>query len=139
MRPAGEIEEQTPVAVSAPTEAHVIGTQGTGQEPTPAPTPAEAAPDSRPLRLEVLPSGACWVSVRADGELAIFRVMRKGEHEVVEADESLVVSVGDAGAFVYRINGSPGRPLGGPGAVVTVRITENTYRSFLADVAARNN
>jgi hypothetical protein len=94
---------------------------------------APATASGPALRLEVLPRGDCWVSLRADGELAIYRVMRPGEHEVVEADDSLVLSVGDAGAFVYRINGAPGRPLGGPGAVVTVRITEGTYRTFLAD------
>jgi cytoskeletal protein RodZ len=140
-RQTGEVAEQPRVPTAASAETDAIGTQGTGTTQAQAASPLEAtqAPvDSRPLRIEVLPSGDCWVSVRADGELAIFRVMRQGEREVVEADETLVVNVGDAGTFVYRINGAPGRSLGGPGAVVTVRITENTYRTFVADVTARN-
>ena len=105
------------------------------QDPAAPIPPQAAAPGNRPLRLEMVPDKDCWVSVRADGQLVVFRVMRPGEREVIEADDSLVVSVGNAGAFVYRINGVEGRPLGGPGAVVTVRITEDSYRTFFADAS----
>jgi hypothetical protein len=127
-----------------------------GQGPAPAPAdttaPVEAvasaldAVDAAPeaaeapvMRMEVMPRGPCWVSIRADGQIAVFRVMRRGEREVVDANDSLLLNIGDAGAFEYRINGAAGRPLGRAGNVVTMRITADNFRTFLegADSATR--
>ena len=90
-----------------------------------------AATDAPALRLEIRPRGPCWVSVRADGRVAIYRLMHRGERALVEAHDAIDLHVGDAGTFVYRINGMDGRPLGGAGDVVTIRILENTYETFL--------
>ena len=40
-------------------------------------------------------------------------------------------NVGDAGAFVYTINGRSGKPLGAPGEVVSTRITLSNVQDFL--------
>jgi hypothetical protein len=37
--------------------------------------------------------------------------------------------------FAYTLNGGSGRPLGEAGRPVTVQITENNYRAFLAGSA----
>ena len=100
------------------------------------PTTALATSERPALQLELETHDTCWVSVRADGRVAVFKLMRGGERALVEADDTIVLHVGDAGALTYRINGAPGRPLGRPGDVVTVSITQDTYETFVAEAAA---
>lgn len=101
-----------------------------------AATSAPAAIDVRGVQVEIRPRGVCWISARADGLLVIYRLMEPGERAVVEAHDAIVLRVGDAGSFEYRINGQPGRPLGRLGEAVTVRITEDNYRAFFRDTAS---
>jgi len=44
----------------------------------------------------------------------------------------VTLRAGDAAARAFSVNGAPGRPLGEPGRVVTVRITAENYRAFVA-------
>jgi len=90
-----------------------------------------AAPISE-LTLEMAPRRSCWVSVTADGDLTFSGLMNAGDKRVVTAKELILLSVGDAGAFVYALNGQPGRPLGAPGAVVSKRITLSNLSEFVA-------
>lgn len=107
---------------------------------TPA-APADTTPsrdlaqvvDSDRLRLSVQSTGRCWVRIVADGYVVFSREMGSGEREVREARASFVITVGNAGAFSYTINDVPGRPLGGAGKVVTVRIDRTTLQGFVAD------
>ena len=48
--------------------------------------------------------------------------MGSGEQEVYEAENQIVLNVGDAGLFEFSINQEPGRSLGESGQVVTVEI-----------------
>jgi hypothetical protein len=89
-------------------------------------TPIER--DEPGLTREIQPTGACWLSVMADGPLVVHRLLRSGERVTVVAREELVLRVGDPPAFAYMLNGMPGRPLGEAGRPVTVAITEkNIY------------
>lgn len=85
------------------------------------------------LRLSVQATARCWVHIVADGSVVFAREMLAGEREVREAKASFVVTVGNAGAFVYSINDAPGRPLGGDGKVVKVRIDRSSLPEFLAN------
>jgi len=82
-----------------------------------------------PLQLEIRFSGPCWVSLVADGERLIYTLMQAGEHTVVEARDAITLRVGDAGAVAYSLNGVTGRPLGGDGEAVTLRLTSNSNDS----------
>jgi cytoskeletal protein RodZ len=84
------------------------------------------------LRLEVEPTGECWVSAKADGRLAIYRLLQSGERVTVTAQEELILRVGDPSTFTYTLNGGPGRSLGETGTPVTVHITEGNREMFLA-------
>lgn len=83
------------------------------------------------VRLDVQPTGECWVSVVADGEVVIHRLLQKGERATAGAASELVVRIGDPGAFAYMLNGVPGRSLGDAGIPLTVTITDHNYRTFL--------
>ena len=125
-----------------------LGTRGvtTGTD-APEPPPA-SAPVERPVRTEppapaepmsqgsltivLRPRADCWVSLRVDGESVFERVMRAGERESYEADDEIILNVGDAGAFAFAINQQVGRSLGASGQVMTAVITPQNYTSFLA-------
>lgn len=83
------------------------------------------------LRLDLQPSGLCWVSARADDDRVLYRMMQPGEEATVAARGEILLRIGDAGAFGYRINGLPGRPLGRPGEAVTIRVTPGNYHFFV--------
>ena len=94
------------------------------------PTPIEPVPQA-PLTIVLSPRGDCWVSLRLDGASVLSRVMHAGERESYEADDEIVLNIGDAGAFAFVINQQAGRSLGASGEVVTVRITLQNYRSYV--------
>ena len=80
--------------------------------------------------MELMPKATCWVSVNTDGERAFSGLMNAGDRRSVTAKEQIVLNVGDAGAFVYTLNGRPGKPLGAPGEVVSRRITLANIQDF---------
>jgi cytoskeletal protein RodZ len=88
------------------------------------------------LRLEIRLHGPCWVSAVADSERVVYRLMQPGERTLVEARSLITLRIGDAGAVAYSINGTPGRPLGRSGEVVTIRITNDDLGSLSAEPAS---
>ena len=109
------------------------------QAPTVRPRPVPVVPPvvaestvEGPLNLVLQPTGDCWVSLTIDGDLVFSRVMRRGEQESYEADNEIVLNIGDAGTFGFVLNTRNGRSLGGAGEVVTARITHGNYRSYIA-------
>ena len=84
------------------------------------------------LTIVLHPHDDCWVSLTVDGESVFSRVMQAGERESYEADEEIVLNVGDAGAFAFLINQQDGRSLGASGEVVTARITRQNFRGYIA-------
>ena len=112
-------------------------------EPEPAPPPrldrsvrvdppTPIAPVSQaPLTIVLSPLGDCWVSLRLDGESVVRRVMHAGERAAYEANDEIVLNIGDAGAFAFAINQQRGRSLGASGEVVTERITLQNYRGYV--------
>jgi cytoskeleton protein RodZ len=82
------------------------------------------------LTIEISPRATCWVSVNVDGEQGFSGLMRAGDKQIVKAREHVVLNVGDAGAFVYVLNGRAGKPLGGPGEVVSTRISRTNVQEF---------
>lgn len=93
--------------------------------------PAEApAPSTMPLRLTLVPSGRCWVQVKADGRVLLAREVNSGERVDIEAGWQLEIVAGDAGAFGYQLNGRRGRSLGAAGRVGRATITTTNLSEF---------
>jgi cytoskeletal protein RodZ len=106
------------------------------QPPSDAAGAALGAPAAVPVRaagfsMEIAPRARCWVSVNTDGEQVFSGLMNAGDTRVVHAKEQIALSVGDAGAFVYTLNGRAGKTLGAPGEVVSTRITAANLHDFL--------
>jgi cytoskeletal protein RodZ len=122
-RPAAEAP-----AVAAPAPPPVVATEAPASAPAGPPATPRA---TSPMRLEIHPTGACWVSLTIDGQLAFSRVMQAGERDVREVRDSAEINVGDAGAFAFSIDGRPGRALGEAGQVKSVRLTRDTMASLV--------
>ena len=118
---------EAPVAETAPELLAPV------ERPVRTVPPVTAEPTSQEsLTIVLRPRADCWVSLRVDGELVFERVMHAGERESYEADDEIILNIGDAGAFAFAINQQAGRSLGASGEVVTARITRLNYRSFVA-------
>jgi cytoskeleton protein RodZ len=98
---------------------------------SPSPSPATARPAAQGFRLELHPSGPCWISLSVDGERLLARVVAAGERLTYEVRRQAVIDVGDAGVFEYTLNGRPGRSLGGAGQVRTARISPDTLDDYV--------
>jgi hypothetical protein len=92
--------------------------------------PAIDSSDVDSLTLVVFAARVVWVEATADGRRVLYQLVNPGEEHIIDAREELLLRVGDAGAFDYSINGVQGRQLGASGAVRTLRITRENYRTF---------
>jgi cytoskeleton protein RodZ len=95
----------------------------TGATPGSASVPAVS---SGPMRLELHPTGPCWVSLTVDGKRVFARLMQAGDREIRVVLKDAVVEVGDAATFAFSIDGREGRSLGSAGQVKTLKITRES-------------
>jgi cytoskeleton protein RodZ len=136
-QPGASASSESPPSQSEPAAS---APAATGEPASGGPPPADPAlnPPRPPvqdtideLKIVLEPQGPCWIRVTADGVIAFEGLLDKGAREEREARESLALTVGDAGAFRYTLNGRPGKSLGAPGAVVSVRITPANAAQFM--------
>jgi cytoskeletal protein RodZ len=117
---------------SRPKDATPSTTTDAQPAPPPAAVPAATpAPSAGAFRLTLAPREACWVSVRSNGASLYSGLMRPGERQDLVLHGDVSLTVGNAGAFVYFINDQPGRALGGPGQVATVRLNADNAKTFV--------
>ena len=97
----------------------------------PAPPQDPALPADR-LMVSLAATGPCWVSAIVDGERVLERQLQAGERQFLEVRRELVLTAGDAGALTLTLNGASARPLGKPGAVVTISLNLTNFKDYLA-------
>ncbi len=122
-------QTEPPSAPAARTE--VATTPPPTTQPPAAPAVDDVLRARGPMRLELHPTGPCWIKLRVDGEDIFARLMQNGDREAVTVKQIAVISIGDAGAFGYSVDGRPGRILGSSGEVKTARITRETLPEYL--------
>lgn len=105
----------------------------TAQTPAPVATAGARVPAvaGSGLSLEIRPTGDCWVRLTVDGKLIAARVMHAGETATGNIQNKAVMTIGNAGAFAFTINGRPARSLGPPGSVRTATITKDTLARYV--------
>jgi cytoskeletal protein RodZ len=122
--------EQEPLSGAVlPTADGASPTAGSLNGPDAPGLPRDTTPDRLNVRLST--SDVCWISVVADSQPAVERLLQAGQQEVVAARQSLVLRAGNAGAVSWTINGAAARPLGRSGQVVTVRLDLDNFRNYL--------
>lgn len=119
-----------PPAVASTAAGREVGTAGVREE--------QGDVDLRPaarattLQIDIEPAGPCWLAATADGRRVVYRLLAAGERTSIQARDAVVLRVGDAGRFRFAVNGQIGRALGAPGQALTVAITSQNYREFVA-------
>ncbi len=97
------------------------------------PAGADIPPDpSDGLVVSIRASGECWISSELDGSgTPKERTLSPGDEIVLEAEEEVVLTIGDPSAISMSINGRATRSLGAPGRVARLRITPANFRDLL--------
>ena len=94
-------------------------------QPAPSP-PAEA------LRIDIEVKETSWLKVSADGKaLDAGEVVQPGMTRHYAAQNSIVLSMGNAGGIVLKINDMPAKELGNRGQVRELKITPENLRDFI--------
>jgi hypothetical protein len=94
--------------------------------------PPAVAAETGDLTLDLIATGECWVSATVDAEPRLQRLMNIGDHETIAARENVILRIGDPPALKLSINGAPARVLGEAGKPVTLRLTPQNAREYLA-------
>ncbi|NEP18120.1 MAG: helix-turn-helix domain-containing protein [Leptolyngbya sp. SIO4C1] len=95
-------------------------------EPEPEPEPEPASPTAAseaPVAVSVNLTGDSWMQVIVDGSVAFEGTMTSGTEELWEAQDSIRMIAGNAGAVMVSHNGSTPATAGAPGAVETLVFT----------------
>ncbi|MDA1313960.1 MAG: DUF4115 domain-containing protein [Acidobacteria bacterium] len=104
----------------------------------PSSTPAASAPatstgaapyaDPKPVKavhVELSMTDTVWIRAVADGQRIFQRTFRPGDSESVEADQNVLLLVGNAGGLAVSLNGDGMPPVGLSGLVRRVLFTEH--------------
>lgn len=136
--PAASPPVQTPPATSAPPPPvapdpkKAAGATPVTAVPKEPPPPVPVTPEQQdPLTLEFEVTSPSFVEVAADGKVSFSKAMEPGDRQRIQALRELRVKVGDAGAFVWSLNGKPARMLGEAGVARSARITRSNFKRFL--------
>lgn len=73
----------------------------------PPPPPVSAVEPEAPLRVTLDFTANCWVEIVVDGRERIQREIVQGESLQLAADETVVMTLGNAGGVEVRVNGHP--------------------------------
>jgi len=128
---------QPPPRSSTTTPASPPPAAGTSQSPpvtvvppeAPAPVPVPPAP-AEPLTIEFEVTSACFVEIASDGRVSFSKAMEPGERQRIQAQKELRLKVGDAGAFVWSVNGKRARSLGAAGSARQATVTQANFKRF---------
>jgi hypothetical protein len=76
------------------------------------------------------------LSATADGHRVFYRLMTAGDRTQIDAQNEIVLVVGDPATCAIDINGTSVRRLGAPGQPVTVHLTPDNFKAYLEGSSA---
>jgi hypothetical protein len=134
--PMSRRHRQTPdeTAASAPVSTQSIPAQPVSapvQEPVTEPPPAVEVV-WKGVTIEISFQADTWIQVYADDVLKVGGLFPPGTTAKAQANEWLLIHTGNAGGFIFLLNGKPAKPLGRSGQVLTdIKITPENFKDFL--------
>ena len=119
---------ETPAAAPDPVESPSPSESDETAEPTPEPEPSPSpTPTYDGVELTLAFEGASWVSVTVDGQPRQEGLFEEGDVLDLQADEDIVVRLGNAGGVRALLNGQSYGPFGSPGDVRDIRFTTEGF------------
>lgn len=103
----------------------------TQPERTVQPAPAAGNANLQPLRLEIVGTEECWLSINRDELGEVTKNLSPGEVEFFTAARTITLIVGNAGGVSLRINGRAAKTLGQSGQVVHLTIDKDTLQNLI--------
>ncbi|MEM8805859.1 MAG: helix-turn-helix domain-containing protein [Cyanobacteria bacterium P01_G01_bin.38] len=121
----GNDSQPTESAEPAPAPEAVVETVPAPElEPEPDPEPTNpTASSTAPVAVSVSLTDASWMRIAIDGNVVFANTMEAGTEELYEAQESIYIRAGNAGAVMLSHNGSPPEVAGAPGAIEDLYFT----------------
>ena len=92
--------------------------------------PEEIKPSRATIRLELSAIESCWISATIDNAPSLAKTLRPGETELLFADKSARIRIGNAGGIRVKINDVPTKPLGRTGEIITMDINPDNTKQF---------
>jgi cytoskeleton protein RodZ len=83
---------------------------------------------SGPVKVEILAEEPVWVLARTDGKYAFSGTLEANETRVVQADETILLRLGNAGGVTITLNGKALPAIGPKGQVRTVQLTSGGFQ-----------
>jgi cytoskeletal protein RodZ len=119
-------------AAPAPDVSGAQASNAPGSAPPALSTATAADASAERVTVALVASSPCWVSAIVDGQRVVAREFQTGERMAFDAVSSVVLTAGDSGAISVTINGEEARRLGAAGQLVTVRVTPDNFKEYLA-------
>lgn len=118
-KPVEPSEESKPAA-AAPVQTSVA--EGTAAQSNP----------NAAVRVELKATEPVWVSVRSDGKFVFSDTLQANQTRTVDANEKVVLRLGNAGGIEVTLNGKPIGALGPKGQIRTVQLTSGGFEIVAA-------
>jgi cytoskeleton protein RodZ len=126
-------EGSAPATVTTPRENETSRTAAppaSAAVPQPAPTGAPAAPG--PVHVEITAIEPVWVRATTDGKYAFSGTINVNQTRTLDAHESILLRLGNAGGVTILLNGKPIGDIGPRGQVKTVQFTSGGFQIVAA-------
>jgi cytoskeleton protein RodZ len=100
---------------------------------TAAPSVASAAtpaPEPNPnalVRVQMIAQEPVWVSAKTDGKVSFIGTLASNESRWVDANDSVLLKLGNAGGINILLNGKPIGPVGPKGQIRTLQLTPGGF------------
>lgn len=137
--PPPAAEATVPAAIVTPTVTPKVTptvTPNVTPPPTPTPVPPATQVATASIVVELEAREETWFKLSTDGNTVVpGEVLQPGTSRRYTANNSIYISLGNAGGMMLRLNGQPVSSLGKSGRVRSFTITPQTTASSLADTS----
>ncbi|MDJ0845367.1 MAG: DUF4115 domain-containing protein [Crocosphaera sp.] len=123
--PSPILESTQETSEATPSSSQTTETTATTSTTTANNTTSEPATEkaiTAALQLE----GDSWLQVRVDGKVEYEGILKEGEQQSWDAQETLTIRAGNAGAVKLSVNNKPAEVIGELGQVKTVEVTPDS-------------
>lgn len=93
---------------------------------------ADSQQPEAPVVAEISLTDRAWISVSVDGNKVFEGILEGGTEETWIAQNSIILTSGNAGGVELAVNGNRATPMGEPGTVQTVTLTPDTNPDTLS-------